>query len=49
MLLSEVSESITLGVLGDAGLTRADEFFGDNHSFNQTLFDKVRTFILSHR
>ncbi|RXW25115.1 heme-thiolate peroxidase [Candolleomyces aberdarensis] len=29
---------------GDAGLTRADEFFGDNHSFNQTLFDKLVDF-----
>ncbi|KAJ2921633.1 heme-thiolate peroxidase, partial [Candolleomyces eurysporus] len=27
---------------GDAGMTRADTFFGDNHSFNQTLFDEVR-------
>ncbi|RXW14245.1 heme-thiolate peroxidase [Candolleomyces aberdarensis] len=26
---------------GDAGMTRADAFFGDNHSFNQTLFDKL--------
>ncbi|RXW14104.1 heme-thiolate peroxidase [Candolleomyces aberdarensis] len=29
---------------GDAGLTRADDFFGDNHSFNQTLFDKFVDF-----
>ncbi|KAJ2915557.1 heme-thiolate peroxidase, partial [Candolleomyces efflorescens] len=29
---------------GDAGLTRADDFFGDNHSFNQTLFDKFVEF-----
>ncbi|KAJ2924549.1 hypothetical protein H1R20_g12538, partial [Candolleomyces eurysporus] len=29
---------------GDAGMTRADEFFGDNHSFNQTLFDKFVDF-----
>jgi hypothetical protein len=29
-------------VLGDAGMTRGDAFFGDNHSFNQTLFDKVK-------
>jgi hypothetical protein len=27
---------------GDASLTRGDFFFGDNHSFNQTLFDQVR-------
>lgn len=26
---------------GDASMTRADDFFGDNHSFNQTLFDQV--------
>lgn len=26
---------------GDASLTRGDDFFGDNHSFNQTLFDQV--------
>ncbi|TEB37033.1 aromatic peroxygenase precursor [Coprinellus micaceus] len=25
---------------GDASLTRGDFFFGDNHSFNQTLFDQ---------
>ncbi|TFK21070.1 Cloroperoxidase [Coprinopsis marcescibilis] len=25
---------------GDASLTRGDDFFGDNHSFNQTLFDQ---------
>ncbi|RXW17927.1 heme-thiolate peroxidase [Candolleomyces aberdarensis] len=29
---------------GDAGMTRADTFFGDNHSFNQTLFDKFIDF-----
>ncbi|KAJ2923736.1 heme-thiolate peroxidase, partial [Candolleomyces eurysporus] len=29
---------------GDAGMTRADAFFGDNHSFNQTLFDKFVDF-----
>ncbi|RXW16379.1 heme-thiolate peroxidase [Candolleomyces aberdarensis] len=29
---------------GDAGITRADAFFGDNHSFNQTLFDKFVDF-----
>ncbi|KAJ2914363.1 heme-thiolate peroxidase, partial [Candolleomyces efflorescens] len=29
---------------GDAGLTRGDAFFGDNHSFNQTLFDKFVDF-----
>ncbi|TEB20542.1 hypothetical protein FA13DRAFT_1837000, partial [Coprinellus micaceus] len=26
---------------GDASLTRADIFFGDNHSFNQTLWDQM--------
>ena len=26
---------------GDASMTRGDDFFGDNHSFNQTLFDQV--------
>jgi hypothetical protein len=26
---------------GDASLTRADAFFGDNHSLNQTLFDQA--------
>ncbi|KAF5335384.1 hypothetical protein D9611_011767 [Ephemerocybe angulata] len=25
---------------GDSSMTRADAFFGDNHSFNQTLFDQ---------
>ncbi|KAF9032968.1 Chloroperoxidase [Panaeolus papilionaceus] len=25
---------------GDASLTRADDFFGDNHSFNETLFQQ---------
>ncbi|KAJ2925816.1 heme-thiolate peroxidase, partial [Candolleomyces eurysporus] len=25
---------------GDAGMTREDAFFGDNHSFNETLFEK---------
>ncbi|KAJ2921746.1 heme-thiolate peroxidase, partial [Candolleomyces eurysporus] len=25
---------------GDGGMTRADAFFGDNHSFNETLFQK---------
>ncbi|KAJ3573520.1 heme-thiolate peroxidase [Leucocoprinus birnbaumii] len=25
---------------GDASMTRADAFFGDNHSFNQTLWDE---------
>ncbi|RXW15744.1 heme-thiolate peroxidase [Candolleomyces aberdarensis] len=29
---------------GDAGMTRGDAFFGDNHSFNQTLFDKFVDF-----
>lgn len=27
---------------GDTSMTRADAFFGDNHSFNQTLFNQVR-------
>jgi hypothetical protein len=26
---------------GDSSMTRGDDFFGDNHSFNQTLFDQV--------
>lgn len=26
---------------GDSSMTRGDAFFGDNHSFNQTLFDQV--------
>ncbi|RXW14876.1 heme-thiolate peroxidase [Candolleomyces aberdarensis] len=26
---------------GDVSMTRGDFFFGDNHSFNQTLFDQV--------
>ncbi|TEB20562.1 aromatic peroxygenase precursor [Coprinellus micaceus] len=25
---------------GDSSMTRGDDFFGDNHSFNQTLFDQ---------
>ncbi|TFK18467.1 hypothetical protein FA15DRAFT_709827 [Coprinopsis marcescibilis] len=29
---------------GDASLTRGDEFFGNNHSFNQTLFDQFIDF-----
>ncbi|KAJ2936545.1 heme-thiolate peroxidase, partial [Candolleomyces eurysporus] len=29
---------------GDASMTRADFFFGDNHSFNQTLFDQFVDF-----
>jgi len=29
--------------LGDASLTRNDAFFGDNHSFNDTLFKQVFT------
>ncbi|KAF9445290.1 aromatic peroxygenase precursor [Macrolepiota fuliginosa MF-IS2] len=29
---------------GDASLTRGDFFFGDNHSFNETLFDKLAAF-----
>ncbi|KIJ31946.1 hypothetical protein M422DRAFT_185215, partial [Sphaerobolus stellatus SS14] len=27
---------------GDASMTRGDFFLGDNHSFNQTLFNEVR-------
>jgi len=27
--------------IGDASMTRADDFFGDNHSFNETLFNQV--------
>ncbi|KAJ3509945.1 heme-thiolate peroxidase [Coprinellus aureogranulatus] len=26
---------------GDSSMTRGDDFFGDNHSFNQTLFDQA--------
>ncbi|TFK21072.1 aromatic peroxygenase precursor [Coprinopsis marcescibilis] len=29
---------------GDASMTRGDAFFGDNHSFNQTLFDQLVDF-----
>ncbi|EAU83038.2 hypothetical protein CC1G_08975 [Coprinopsis cinerea okayama7 len=29
---------------GDASLSRADAFFGDNHSFDQELFDQFRNF-----
>ncbi|KAF8994353.1 Chloroperoxidase [Cyathus striatus] len=29
---------------GDASITRGDEFFGDNHSFNETLFDQFVDF-----
>jgi hypothetical protein len=29
---------------GDASMTRGDEFFGDNHSFNETLFDQFEDF-----
>ncbi|KAF9480745.1 Cloroperoxidase [Pholiota conissans] len=29
---------------GDASTTRGDAFFGDNHSFNETLFDELTTF-----
>ncbi|KIM43689.1 hypothetical protein M413DRAFT_443597 [Hebeloma cylindrosporum] len=29
---------------GDASTTRADFFFGDNHSFNETLFDELTAF-----
>ncbi|KAJ2935533.1 heme-thiolate peroxidase, partial [Candolleomyces eurysporus] len=32
------------GTFEDASMTRADAFFGDNHSFNQTLFDKFVDF-----
>jgi hypothetical protein len=37
-------KTLTNGVMmfiGDASMTRADAFFGDNHSFNQTLWDEV--------
>ncbi|KAF9448598.1 aromatic peroxygenase precursor [Macrolepiota fuliginosa MF-IS2] len=30
---------------GDASLTRADAYWGDNHSFNQTLFDELLSFM----
>ncbi|KAF9443253.1 aromatic peroxygenase precursor [Macrolepiota fuliginosa MF-IS2] len=30
---------------GDASMTRADAFWGDNHSFNQTLFDELSSFM----
>ncbi|KXN81291.1 Aromatic peroxygenase [Leucoagaricus sp. SymC.cos] len=29
---------------GDASMTRGDAFFGDNHSFNETLFDEFTAF-----
>ncbi|TFK21041.1 Cloroperoxidase [Coprinopsis marcescibilis] len=29
---------------GDASLTRGDAFFGDNHSFNETLFEQFKDF-----
>ncbi|KAF7777749.1 hypothetical protein Agabi119p4_3821 [Agaricus bisporus var. burnettii] len=29
---------------GDVSMTRADAFFGDNHSFNETLFDEFTAF-----
>ncbi|KAF9477466.1 aromatic peroxygenase precursor [Pholiota conissans] len=29
---------------GDASMTRGDDFFGDNHSFNETLFDELVEF-----
>jgi hypothetical protein len=29
---------------GDASMTRGDFFFGDNHSFNETLFDEFSSF-----
>ncbi|KAF8808205.1 Cloroperoxidase [Phlegmacium glaucopus] len=29
---------------GDASMTRGDAFFGDNHSFNETLFDEFSDF-----
>ncbi|KAF8993190.1 Chloroperoxidase [Cyathus striatus] len=29
---------------GDASMTRGDAFFGDNHSFNETLFDQFADF-----
>ena len=30
-----------MGVEGDASLIRGDAFYGDNHSFNETLWDEV--------
>ncbi|KAF9444958.1 Cloroperoxidase [Macrolepiota fuliginosa MF-IS2] len=30
---------------GDASMTRADTFWGDNHSFNQTLFNELSSFM----
>ena len=49
ILFSEVNSvnNPCLPAVGDASMTRADAFFGDNHSFNQTLFDKVRPFSLA--
>ena len=32
-----------LSTLGDASITRGDFYFGDNFSFNETLFDQVGT------
>ncbi|KAF8958572.1 Chloroperoxidase [Flammula alnicola] len=29
---------------GDTSMTRGDAFFGDNHSFNETLFDELTAF-----
>ncbi|TFK21085.1 Cloroperoxidase, partial [Coprinopsis marcescibilis] len=39
-LVAGISEHGTFE--GDASLTRADDFFGDNHSFNQTMFGQHR-------
>jgi unspecific peroxygenase len=33
---------------GDASMTRADAFFGDNHSFNPALFEEVSAFFNPH-
>ncbi|KAF9445364.1 aromatic peroxygenase precursor [Macrolepiota fuliginosa MF-IS2] len=30
---------------GDASMTRADAYWGDNHSFNQTLYDELASFM----
>ncbi|KAF9443871.1 Cloroperoxidase [Macrolepiota fuliginosa MF-IS2] len=30
---------------GDASMTRADAYWGDNHSFNQTLFNELMSFM----
>jgi hypothetical protein len=33
------------GFEGDTSMTRGDAFFGDNHSFNETLFDQVALYL----